>query len=449
MVSIVDLNIVSQADIDSGDYMIISNLNSSPASSGKVSMDTLSRFFNAGIGNVFITQNDLDSALAQAIPTFTLTAGSKLTGGGILDSINTSVVFRHDSLGVANPSVANIASSNMITSLTVDSFGHVTSVVESDQSNVFLTSVGVFAGAGLSGGGTKIPGSGSITISHPTAGGLTSTTNTGGTIIQNLTFDAYGHTTNTASLNIDSDFVQARRPYSGIFTVAGANGTSYTFNGDGNPTTSGNNPTLYMTRGQHYKIENSSHGSHPLYIKTAASAGTSNQFNDGVSGQGVSEVLIHVPHDAPSKLYYQCSIHPAMLGEIVILEDPGSAFVSMSGQDSLNPINGDIHISGELKVSGNITAFASFSDIRLKENIELIDDALNRVDTISGYTFNYIDNPQRMTGLIAQEVEKVLPEAVYEDGNHKALYYGNIVGLLVEAIKDLKKEVDEIKHRLE
>jgi len=184
-------------------------------------------------------------------------------------------------------------------------------------------------------------------------------------------------------------------------------------------------------------------------FKTAASAGTSNQFTDGVSGQGTAEVIIHVPHDAPTKLYYQCAVHTPMLGEIVVLDDPGNIFVSMSGQDSNNPIVGDIHITGELKVSGNITAFSSFSDRRLKENITVIEDALERVDTLSGYTFNYINDTRRMTGLIAQEVEEVLPEAVYEDGDHKALYYGNIVGLLVEAIKDLKKEVDEIKYRLE
>lgn len=448
MVSIVDLSEIPQNQLDSDDFMLISNLSASPASAGKVRLTTLHNFFNASIGSAFLTQADIDSAIQEvAAPAFTVTAGSGLLGGGTLDSLDTTITLSHGTSTAT--SVSNLSSSNMITGIELDNFGHITNIIESDQSNVFLTSVGVFAGAGLSGGGTKTPSSGSITISHPTAGGLTSTTNTGGTFIQNLTFDAYGHTTNTSSIDIDSDFVQVRRPYSGIFNVVGANGTAYTFDGDGNPTTSANNPTLYVTRGEHYKITNSSYSSHPLYIKTAASAGTSNQFTDGVSGQGTAEVIIHVPHDAPTKLYYQCAVHTPMLGEIVVLDDPSNIFVSMSGQDSNNPIVGDIHITGELKVSGNITAFSSFSDRRLKENITVIEDALERVDTLSGYTFNYINDTRRMTGLIAQEVEEVLPEAVYEDGDHKALYYGNIVGLLVEAIKDLKKEVDEIKYRLE
>lgn len=450
MVSIVDLSEIPQNQLDSDDFMLISNLSASPASAGKVKLTTLHTFFNSAQGSALLTQADIDSAIsARVSPAFTLTAGEGLSGGGILDSASLSVSFELDSVGFTSTDVSNLASSTMITGLSVDSFGRVSNVVESDQANVFLTSVGVFAGAGLSGGGTKTPSSGSITISHPAASGLISTSNDSEGFVNNITFDAYGHAQSTSSIDIDAAYIQNRRPYSGIFTVASAGSGNYTFSGDGNPTTSGNNPTLFMHRGQHYKIVNGYYTSHPLYIKTAASAGTSNQFTDGVTGQGGAEVIIHVAHDAPEKLYYQCSIHSTMLGEIIILDNPGASFVSMSGQDSSNPINGDIHITGELKVSGNITAFSSFSDRRLKENITVIEDALERVDTLAGYTFNYTDNPRRMTGLIAQEVEEVLPEAVYEDGDHKALYYGNIVGLLVEAIKDLKKEVDEIKYRLE
>jgi hypothetical protein len=103
--------------------------------------------------------------------------------------------------------------------------------------------------------------------------------------------------------------------------------------------------------------------------------------------------------------------------------------------------------------SGNVTAY---SDIRVKTNIEHIPNALDKVCQLNGYTFDRTDvtfdehgepeTPIRQTGVIAQEVLKVLPEAVMgdEDG-HYSVAYGNMVGLLIEAVKELKAEVDELK----
>lgn len=96
----------------------------------------------------------------------------------------------------------------------------------------------------------------------------------------------------------------------------------------------------------------------------------------------------------------------------------------------------------EIITSGDITAF---SDIRLKSNIRKINNALNKVCQLNGYTYDM--NNKRSTGVIAQEVEKVLPEVVQdrEDG-YKTVAYGNMIGLLIEAIKDLKEEIKEIKN---
>jgi hypothetical protein len=102
---------------------------------------------------------------------------------------------------------------------------------------------------------------------------------------------------------------------------------------------------------------------------------------------------------------------------------------------------------GSIYADGDVTAFTDASDIRLKENIDVIPNALDKVSTLQGITFNYKDKPEiRTTGLIAQELEKVLPEAVYETPDEmKAIRYGNVVGLLVEAIKELKQEIEELK----
>lgn len=114
---------------------------------------------------------------------------------------------------------------------------------------------------------------------------------------------------------------------------------------------------------------------------------------------------------------------------------------------------GTISADGAITSNGDITAFASSSDIRKKENINRIEDALSKVMAIGGYTYNFKGDNRKITGVIAQELEEVLPEAVYEiddtefDGKSKAVRYGNVVGLLIEAIKELKAELDEIKGR--
>ena len=106
--------------------------------------------------------------------------------------------------------------------------------------------------------------------------------------------------------------------------------------------------------------------------------------------------------------------------------------------------------NGNITTEGDITAFGTVSDRNRKENIVKIENALDKVSQISGYTFNYIGDDTPMTGVIAQELEEVLPEVVYEtealDGTQsKAVRHGNIVGLLIESIKELKAEIDELK----
>lgn len=106
--------------------------------------------------------------------------------------------------------------------------------------------------------------------------------------------------------------------------------------------------------------------------------------------------------------------------------------------------NKSIYTAGEVLAGGNVTAY---SDRRLKTNIEVIPDALAKVSTLSGYTFDRVDmDTARQTGVIAQEVQAVLPEAVTETSDGTlTVAYGNMMGLMIEAIKELKAEIDELK----
>ena len=107
--------------------------------------------------------------------------------------------------------------------------------------------------------------------------------------------------------------------------------------------------------------------------------------------------------------------------------------------------------TGTITASGDITAY---SDIRVKENIEVIENALEKVKAIRGVTFNRTDlendKDTRHAGVIAQEVLKVLPEVVKT--NDKGTYsvaYGNMVGLLIEAIKEQQLQIEELKNKLD
>ena len=110
----------------------------------------------------------------------------------------------------------------------------------------------------------------------------------------------------------------------------------------------------------------------------------------------------------------------------------------------------DTYVNADLYVTGDITAFYT-SDQRLKENIKPIDNPLSKVCKISGVTFNWNElsgkNKEiRESGLIAQELKEVLPESVVERENgYLAVNYEKVVPLLVEAIKELKKEIEELK----
>jgi hypothetical protein len=112
-----------------------------------------------------------------------------------------------------------------------------------------------------------------------------------------------------------------------------------------------------------------------------------------------------------------------------------------------NTDNGEIlYVSGSIRATGSITAN---SDVRLKKNIERIENALQKVSEISGYTYNTIYDEDRHAGVIAQEIDKVLPEIVNKGNDGlMGVEYGNISALLIEAIKDLKVQNDSLQARL-
>jgi hypothetical protein len=103
-------------------------------------------------------------------------------------------------------------------------------------------------------------------------------------------------------------------------------------------------------------------------------------------------------------------------------------------------------ISDSIWCIGDITAY---SDARVKANVEVIDNPLDRLSKVRGVTFTRTDLPntsKRYAGVIAQEMREALPEVVTEDGNGElSVSYGNTVSLLIESIKAQQVQIEELK----
>ena len=108
---------------------------------------------------------------------------------------------------------------------------------------------------------------------------------------------------------------------------------------------------------------------------------------------------------------------------------------------------GILTVASSITAGGDITAF---SDARVKENIETIDNALDKVTQLRGVEYNRIGAEERSIGVIAQEVQEVLPEVVREGQDGMlSVAYGNITGVLIEAIKEQQKQIEELKAQLD
>ena len=125
----------------------------------------------------------------------------------------------------------------------------------------------------------------------------------------------------------------------------------------------------------------------------------------------------------------------------------GQIAIGQTVATTATPTFAGLNINGAIVATGNITAYGTISDATMKENITPIDNALEKVSKLGGYVFNYKNDDTPMTGVMAQELLDVLPEAVYKikhpDTNEEvyAVRHGNIIGLLIEAIKELKAQV--------
>ena len=130
----------------------------------------------------------------------------------------------------------------------------------------------------------------------------------------------------------------------------------------------------------------------------------------------------------------------------------GSTYIKCQNALYFRPNYADSDITYVSSGSYTGVTFNSTSDINLKKDIKVIENPIKKVKQLNGVEFVWKDSEQLSAGLIAQEVEKVLPQLVKEAENeekYKILDYNGVIGLLVEAVKNQQEQIDELKKKLE
>ena len=302
-----------------------------------------------------------------------------------------------------------------------------------------VTSVAVTTAAGLDGAAT-VTGSGTIALSLDLAELTTSTTNGDGDYFVVVdTANAQRKLTkgsiNLSGFNNDAGFVTstgANYYLDGIsksgniltFSVNGTSNQSYTFG-----SLAFSNATIPTNNNQ---------------------LSNGNNYITGITSGNVTSALGYTPYNNTNPSGFTSnagditSVNSTAQNGISAGGTSGGVNVSMTGSYS-----GDFRVTGEISATADVVAYYS-SDERLKDNVKVIENASDKVAQLRGVEFDWNDKQTTYeghdVGVIAQDVEKVLPELVQtRDDGYKAVKYEKIVGLLIEAIKDLQDEVKALK----
>lgn len=263
---------------------------------------------------------------------------------------------------------------------------------------------------------TKAPLDSANLIGTPTAPTATTTTNT-----TQLATTAFVQSVNTADTGSSATTLKLKtaRTIGGVSFDGSANINLPGVNTIGNQSTTGN-------------------------AATATALATARTIN-GVSFNGSADITVA----DDTKL-------PLAGGTLTGALNVNNTTASTSATTGAITTTGGVGIGGALFTTGAITSannITAYSDSRIKDNIIVIDDALNKVSKLKGVTYNRIDvddKDKRYVGLIAQDVQSVMPEAVtvHKDVNQTlSVDYQGLVGLLVEAVKELESKVAALEGR--
>ena len=193
-----------------------------------------------------------------------------------------------------------------------------------------------------------------------------------------------------------------------------------------------------------------------------------NMYLNNQSTYYLNPSSISIFNDTRSNIYYDQAntgyyIDPASTSQLNVLNCAGTLTVTGAGgviaPKFTDYNNGSFYLDPSstgtsLNVAGDVVAYAS-SDIRFKNNITPITNALDKLSKIGGYTFEWNEISHKETGkkdigVVAQEVEEILPEIVQTRSNgYKAVDYQKLTALLIESVKEQQVIINDLKTRIE
>ena len=151
--------------------------------------------------------------------------------------------------------------------------------------------------------------------------------------------------------------------------------------------------------------------------------------------------------DSGVRIWASSSTHKATSVPLQVADYVGTELFRVHGDGNIGV--GSAAPSAKIDVAGTVKAtdFDSTSDIRLKTNVQVIENPLDKVIQIEGVSFNWKENNKPALGVIADQVQKIIPELVHGD-NPKTVNYNGLIGLLIEAVKEQQIQIDELKSKL-
>ncbi len=340
----------------------------------------------SGIGSVNIT----------GIITATSFNGN-LTGNvtGNLTGSASQTAITNDNSSVSNHYLTFVSASSGDRPQKVSSTG----LIYNPSTQLFTAGGSAVVGGNLTSNG-NLTVSGTTTFNNPVTSNSNTTFN--GNILSNSQFTAAGISTFNSDVTINSNLNCNSNIFSnGIFTATGIS----TFNGN-------------------------------VEINSTLNCNSGVFLNQNLAVSGISTFNNRVQINSSANL----------TGSLTIDTNLSSSGIS-TFSNNLQISNSAITSSSYIQSSNYIAAlyFINTSDIRLKENVAKIQNASEKIKYISGVTFDWKANKEKSMGVIAQEVEKVFPELVIGNKDNKAVNYNGLIGVLIEAIKDLKNEIEELK----
>ena len=229
----------------------------------------------------------------------------------------------------------------------------------------------------------------------------------------------------------------------------GTSASTHTFNS--NTSVSFNNLQLTLESGKSYSFETFIKDGSTLISATTGQNGGGASLTSTFRTPNIGSISVSIPTNASIEPFTEIN-----KGGFQVISDADPSSLKLIKAEASSGGNA-LSVSGSIEASGNITAFAS-SDERLKENIIEIPNSLEKIKQIKGVLFNWKEGYDKVhpygdnkdVGVIAQEVQQILPEIVKENVHNQFLgvRYEKLTPLLLEAIKELSKKVEELEKKL-